>query len=114
MPWHRADGKPGRKPTFRRIGPRDSTAPGALMLPATAHRLRSRSEEHTSDLQSLMRISYAVFCSKKKNTTTIGYTTQHSSPSLSRSPADANTYHLHRTPNRSHLTKCTIPQTINK
>src|SRR3546814_2552921 len=27
-----------------------------------------RSEEHTSDLQSLMRISYAVFCSKKKNT----------------------------------------------
>src|SRR3546814_9899056 len=31
--------------------------------------LRSnRSEEHTSELQSLMRISYAVFCLKKKNT----------------------------------------------
>src|SRR3546814_10306426 len=29
---------------------------------------RSRSEEHTSELQSLMRISYAVFCLKKKNT----------------------------------------------
>src|SRR3546814_9685089 len=29
-----------------------------------------RSEEHTSELQSLMRISYAVFCLKKKNTTT--------------------------------------------
>src|SRR3546814_11956316 len=28
--------------------------------------LRSRSEEHTSELQSLMRISYAVFCLKKK------------------------------------------------
>src|SRR3546814_2538549 len=28
---------------------------------------RSRSEEHTSELQSLMRISYAVFCLKKKN-----------------------------------------------
>src|SRR3546814_7868387 len=28
----------------------------------------SRSEEHTSELQSLMRISYAVFCLKKKNT----------------------------------------------
>src|SRR3546814_2840326 len=28
-----------------------------------------RSEEHTSELQSLMRISYAVFCLKKKNTT---------------------------------------------
>src|SRR3546814_6799322 len=30
----------------------------------------SRSEEHTSELQSLMRISYAVFCLKKKNTKT--------------------------------------------
>src|SRR3546814_2697994 len=30
----------------------------------------ARSEEHTSDLQSLMRISYAVFCLKKKNNTT--------------------------------------------
>src|SRR3546814_1300943 len=29
-----------------------------------------RSEEHTSELQSLMRISYAVFCLKKKNTHT--------------------------------------------
>src|SRR3546814_6267735 len=34
-----------------------------------------RSEEHTSELQSLMRISYAVFCLKKKNTTA---TTTHS------------------------------------
>src|SRR3546814_2978545 len=30
---------------------------------------RRRSEEHTSELQSLMRISYAVFCLKKKNST---------------------------------------------
>src|SRR3546814_10201633 len=30
-------------------------------------RLAARSEEHTSELQSLMRISYAVFCLKKKN-----------------------------------------------
>src|SRR3546814_1805762 len=30
-----------------------------------------RSEEHTSELQSLMRISYAVFCLKKKNNYTI-------------------------------------------
>src|SRR3546814_5613161 len=30
----------------------------------------SRSEEHTSELQSLMRISYAVFCLKKKNQST--------------------------------------------
>src|SRR3546814_5863349 len=31
--------------------------------------LSSRSAEHTSELQSLMRISYAVFCLKNKNTT---------------------------------------------
>src|SRR3546814_6608673 len=31
---------------------------------------RRRSEEHTSELQSLMRISYAVFCLKKKNKNT--------------------------------------------
>src|SRR3546814_3329825 len=30
-------------------------------------RNQNRSEEHTSELQSLMRISYAVFCLKKKN-----------------------------------------------
>src|SRR3546814_5787753 len=35
---------------------------GALLLPG-------RSEEHTSELQSLMRISYAVFCLKKKKKT---------------------------------------------
>src|SRR3546814_8890557 len=36
------------------------------LLPDLAHhRLLQRSEEHTSELQSLMRISYAVFCLKK-------------------------------------------------
>src|SRR3546814_10582002 len=34
----------------------------------TAKSPDTRSEEHTSELQSLMRISYAVFCLKKKNT----------------------------------------------
>src|SRR3546814_9912243 len=34
---------------------------------------RNRSEEHTSELQSLMRISYAVFCLKKKHTTQLTY-----------------------------------------
>src|SRR3546814_9898050 len=39
-------------------------------LPVFAHHVEQllRSEEHTSELQSLMRISYAVFCLKKKNT----------------------------------------------
>src|SRR3546814_7794338 len=49
--------------------PRASIAPHAPA--STSHnrapsRQRSRSEEHTSELQSLMRISYAVFCLKKK------------------------------------------------
>src|SRR3546814_5154843 len=35
-----------------------------------------RSEEHTSELQSLMRISYAVFCLKKKKTETMKPTTK--------------------------------------
>src|SRR3546814_10580632 len=39
----------------------------ALATDTTAVRRSRRSEEHTSELQSLMRISYAVFCLKKKN-----------------------------------------------
>src|SRR3546814_7737573 len=37
----------------------------------------TRSEEHTSELQSLMRISYAVFCLKKKNQTKKSRNTKH-------------------------------------
>src|SRR3546814_9600750 len=40
---------------------------------ATVGRLGARSEENTSELQSLMRISYAVFCLKKKKSKTIEY-----------------------------------------
>src|SRR3546814_3727352 len=43
---------------FRAVTARASFTPSALLV---------RSEEHTSELQSLMRISYAVFCLKKKN-----------------------------------------------
>src|SRR3546814_3645691 len=39
------------------------------MYPKSVGIYFARSEEHTSELQSLMRISYAVFCLKKKNTT---------------------------------------------
>src|SRR3546814_6242044 len=41
----------------------------ALDAIEAVQRLDRRSEEHTSELQSLMRISYAVFCLKKKNNT---------------------------------------------
>src|SRR3546814_1346744 len=43
--------------------------PGSRVLPDRIATLARRSEEHTSELQSLMRISYAVFCLKKKNRT---------------------------------------------
>src|SRR3546814_2227384 len=47
-------------------------APPAVGVGPIPRRLRSqlrvRSDEHTSELQSLMRISYAVFCLKQKNT----------------------------------------------
>src|SRR3546814_4714478 len=47
-------------------------APGSWALEAgylDGGGIRTRSEEHTSELQSLMRISYAVFCLKKKKDT---------------------------------------------
>src|SRR3546814_8930693 len=43
---------------------------GSMVATIDLLKKAGRSEEHTSELQSLMRISYAVFCLKKKNTTT--------------------------------------------
>src|SRR3546814_11445408 len=40
--------------------------PKLLLSPAMSESTSARSEEHTSELQSLMRISYSVFCLKKK------------------------------------------------
>src|SRR3546814_9439727 len=45
--------------------------PGRLFAKFLFLLVHIRSEEHTSELQSLMRISYAVFCLKKKNIQTI-------------------------------------------
>src|SRR3546814_9968924 len=44
----------------------DTFAPSASACALASSRLIVRSEEHTSELQSLMRLSYAVFCLKKK------------------------------------------------
>src|SRR3546814_4284977 len=52
----------------KRLGVSNHTSPcspGASSSPS-GPRMCTRSEEHTSELQSLMRISYAVFCLKKK------------------------------------------------
>src|SRR3546814_5329824 len=58
-----------------RVAPQDFHAVAEVYLDGDWHmvdatgmtRPAERSEEHTSELQSLMRISYAVFCLKKKN-----------------------------------------------
>src|SRR3546814_8082735 len=62
-----------------RLDPDAAREPGSRVLRAQQEARRTRrdrgslrrprSEEHTSELQSLMRISYAVFCLKKKKTT---------------------------------------------
>src|SRR3546814_3879006 len=53
-----------RAPIERPPAAKDLTGGGTIMLVEDED---PRSEEHTSELQSLMRISYAVFCLKKKN-----------------------------------------------
>src|SRR3546814_9450720 len=52
---------------IERFVSRDSLQPGILARVLLNELLALRSEEHTSELQSLMRISYAVFCLKQKN-----------------------------------------------
>src|SRR3546814_7016655 len=65
----------GRTAPPRRSGPRAAAAveprrgtahDGVESVAALGRAVALRSEEHTSELQSLMRISYAVFCLKKK------------------------------------------------
>src|SRR3546814_6227922 len=59
------------KRSFTSSATRSTPGPQATRLSSSSHSGQSRgggrSEEHTSELQSLMRISYAVFCLKKKN-----------------------------------------------
>src|SRR3546814_3144492 len=52
---------------LRRQGEAGRGCPRFALIPKTPLPNPPRSEEHTSELQSLMRISYAVFCLKKKN-----------------------------------------------
>src|SRR3546814_9616117 len=62
---------PPRRRQLRALRPRGDAAVPLHQALAAPHRARpgkQRSEEHTSELQSLMRISYAVFCLKKHNT----------------------------------------------
>src|SRR3546814_6238323 len=52
--------------TMQRSWPASDTSGGGSSVMAANEKNPGRSEEHPSDLQSLMRISYAVFCLKKK------------------------------------------------
>src|SRR3546814_7182534 len=67
----------GRTGPYTRDRPRAPRAGAGHRVCAAAHNCptapKFRSEEHTSELQSLMRISYAVFCLKKKTTMQIFY-----------------------------------------
>src|SRR3546814_1385305 len=56
-----------REPRSIRPRSRRDSAQALSGLPRRSPQSRRRSEEHTSELQSLMRISYAVFCLKTKN-----------------------------------------------
>src|SRR3546814_6241031 len=70
------------------LGRRDPGRQGRRRQRPDQPRLR-RSEEHTSELQSLMRISYAVFCLKKKKTNTKNNTTKNNiNTKLKRQPIE--------------------------
>src|SRR3546814_2350708 len=68
MAWMRSVSLTRQLPMLRRRhGPSAYSARAAAVMAASGIRLKSaRSEEHTSELQSLMRNSYADFCLKKK------------------------------------------------
>src|SRR3546814_1646324 len=63
---HVGDGQQRRRVHVERAGYRRLPELDVEACHATGHRCADRSEEHTSELQSLMRISYAVFCLKTK------------------------------------------------
>src|SRR3546814_1815359 len=58
--------KPGQPPCGKSRNPAAMDIAHHVGSPGFAKKGHHRSEEHTSELQSLMRISYAVFCLKKK------------------------------------------------
>src|SRR3546814_1671746 len=60
--------QPARRHAGQQVDPAPAHEAQLVVGFLQAHPEIDRSEEHTSELQSLMRLSYAVFCLKKKNT----------------------------------------------
>src|SRR3546814_9319684 len=69
--------RPARATTGRAGSTNQDSSPQVRHGEAHGPTPGGRSEEHTSELQSLMRISYAVFCLKKKNRRRRHYKTHH-------------------------------------
>src|SRR3546814_1410640 len=65
----RSHGQRTAAPGDRESRAKASSRPTRASVGGWVRNSRTRSEEHTSELQSLMRISYAVFCLKKKKKT---------------------------------------------
>src|SRR3546814_8169574 len=77
-------------PARRAVGARGAGRLHASRFQGRGRRHARRSEEHTSELQSLMRISYAVFCLKKKNSIRKQMQTYHTNTTTNK------TYHIKR------------------
>src|SRR3546814_9121504 len=86
---------------LRRAGPKACSG-GLRKKPPPSACASGRSEEHTSELQSLMRISYAVFCLKKKTNNT------HSHKHVRNSIAD------NRLTARNHREQTAGPHSVNR
>src|SRR3546814_6213398 len=78
----------------------DRVTPGPSDLDIELREVR-RSEEHTSELQSLMRISYAVFCLKKKNNKNTNHTYQQPSAQPTHTTNKQHINNVHKNHNNS-------------
>src|SRR3546814_10184730 len=99
--WPTASDEPTTLSLLRSMLPNGWSRPSLSrqkLSDSQAESVHNRSEEHTSELQSLMRISYAVFCLKKKNKTIKRPRPRHSS-------------HTHHPSYYSHLTRARQTQT---
>src|SRR3546814_6755884 len=93
VPWPRSHAAQGRQMLHGKYFAREEQQPQGREV----ERVEVRSEEHTSELQSLMRISYAVFCLKKKNkhTQQTQYKLKHTTTQYTTNTSTTRTYHDH-------------------